>query len=113
MIEPQVPQDRVQVQPDDQKILLQDKSLNPTHDILDFRWARMIGVTVLLFCVAIVAWIIISSGGKFMAGVIAILTLWFDQATIDPHDSRGFTSFIKLTLTAGCIALILYFISKK
>jgi hypothetical protein len=112
MIEPQVPQDRVTIQPDNQE-LFQNKSSIPAHNIQDFRWARIIGITVLLFFVTIVAWIVVSDGGKFMASVFANLTSWFDQATIDPHDSKGFTSFIKLTLTAGFIALILYFICKK
>lgn len=113
MLEPQVPQDRVPIQTDNHQILFQDKSKNTTHDIGDFRWARIIGITVLLFFVTIVGWIIISDGGNFIASVFANLTLWFDQATIDPHYSKGFTSFIKLILTSGGIGLILYFIGKK
>jgi hypothetical protein len=113
MIEPQVPQDRVSIQPENQHVGYQCEHEKPTHDLGDFRWPRIIGVMILMMLIGVVAWVLISDGGKFLASIFENLIVWFDQATIDPHDSKGFTSFIKLTLTAGFIALILYFISKK
>ena len=113
MIEPQVPQDRIPIQPQDQDIESQGKQKISDHDISDFLWPRIIGIIVLILLIGIVAWVFISDGGKFVAGIVAHVTEWFDQSTIDPHDRKGFTSFVRLILTAAFIALVLYFLSKK
>lgn len=113
MLEPQIPQDRIPIQPDGQRITSQNEFARKIHDISDFRWPRIIGIVALVLILMIVGWVLISDGGKFMSGIFANLTSWVDQSTIDPHDTKGFTSFIRLTLTAALIALVLYFLGKK
>jgi len=61
----------------------------------------------------LVLWHIIWDGGEILAGIFALVTNWFDRSTIDPHDLKGFTSFVRLSLTAAFIALILSFIRNK
>jgi len=113
MIEPQVPQDRILIQPENQNVDGQNNQNVSIHEISDFRWPRIIGVIALIMLIVIVGWVIISDGGEILAGIAAHVTEWFDRSTIDPHDTKGFISFVRLSLTAAFIALILFLIRKK
>lgn len=111
MIEPRVPPDRVSVQPKNEEHTESQRSR--THDVSDFRWPRIIGISIVLILVGFIGWIVISDGGAFISELAFHITDLFDRSTIDPRNSRGFTSFVRLLLIAGFVALILYVSREK
>ena len=111
MIEPIVPPDRVSIQPPKEEQTGSQQSR--THDISDFRWPRIIGFSIVLILVGFIGWIVISDGGVLISKLAIHITDLFDRSTIDPRNSKGFTSFVRLLLIAGFVALILYVFRKK
>ena len=111
MIEPRIPPDRVTVQPKDEEQTGSQDSR--THDVSDFRWPRIIGFSIVLILVGYIGWIVISDGGAFISKLATHVTDLFDRSTINPRDSRGFTSFVRLLLIAGFVSLVLYVFRKK
>jgi len=112
MIEPQIPPDRIQIQPENPENENQGLHAGNTHDMEDFQWLRIIGLILLTIIIVMVAFVLISDGGKFVADIVAHVSDWYEQSTINPHDTKGFTSFLRLVLTAVVIAIILYYLKK-
>ena len=88
---------------------LQEKKKTLLAEILSSVALHLILVGLVVF----IAWIIIAGigdvGGWFGSNVMD----WFNEASINPKDERGFTYFLRLLLTAGFIGLVITFLRKK
>ena len=77
----------------------------------DGNWKR-IAVVVFIILVCWIGWSIIQGlsemGGNFFSTVMD----WFKEPTIIPGNKKGFTSFLKIVLTAAFIGILLI-ISKR
>ena len=72
----------------------------------DINW-RGIAILVLFVVLDLLLWTVIREisglGGSFGAAVMG----WFREASINPENREGFTSFLYLVLVAGAIFLFL------
>jgi len=93
--------------PQDQGLQEEKKSL--LAEILSSIALRVFIIVLILF----IAWIIIEGisgvGGWFGSNVMD----WFNEASINPKDERGFTYFLRLLLTTGFIGIVITFLRNK
>jgi hypothetical protein len=80
--------------------------------LADINW-RGIAVFVLLSILFLVAWTVIREIAGVGSGFGAAVMGWFREASINPEQRAGFTSFLKLLLTAGFIGLLIFILGRK
>lgn len=88
---------------------LQEEKKTLSAEILSSIALRVFIIVLILF----IAWTIIQGisgvGGWFGSNVMD----WFNEASINPKDEKGFTYFLRLLLTAGFIGIVLTFLRRK
>jgi hypothetical protein len=88
---------------------LQEEKKTLTAEILSSIALRVFIILLTLF----IAWTIIQEisgvGGWFGGNVMD----WFNEASINPKDEKGFTYFLRLLLTAGFIGIVITFLKNK
>lgn len=110
MQQPQIPPNRVPVEPLEQEQNLVNKR---THDISDFNWLSIIVIITVFIIIGIIAKVVITDGSTFISDIAHCFANIFDRSTLNPYDKNGFTSFVQLLLTAGFIGILLYFFRRK
>ena len=110
MEQPQIPPNKMPVQPQDQD---NNDGKPRTFEISDFNWLRIFGLIGLIIIIGIIAKIAITDGSMFISGIANSFANIFERSTLNPFDKSGFENFMKLLLTAGFIGLALYFLKRK
>ena len=96
--------------PEDQELGPQKRP--PGFKLSDINW-RGVAIIIALILGCVTAWIVIRDLSNIGGGFASVVTQWVKGASINPEDERGFTSFLKLLLTAGFIGSLLIFFRKK
>jgi len=84
----------------------------PPGLLSDINW-RGIAVLVLLAILFFVLWTVIRELAGVGGGFGAVVMGWFRDASINPEDRAGFTSFLRLLLIAGFIAVLILILGRK
>jgi hypothetical protein len=72
-----------------------------------------VAALVLLVIVVLVLWTVIRELGGVGSGFGAAVMGWFREASINPENRRGFTSFLYLVLIGGAISVVLKMMRPK
>ena len=78
----------------------------------DPNW-KIIASFILIVLVCWIGWIIINGLSELGGGFGSTVMDWFKDPTIIPRDKKGFTSFLRIVLTAAFIGILLILSKRK